>query len=243
MGLSNTISLKGHSVSVVVPAYNEEQNLEATVESIHKALSDKYLKYEIIIINDGSHDNTGKLAEALAERDSRIKVIHNQKNSGYGYTFLRGAIAANYEYTQLIPADGEIPSNSIKKIADTIGEADLILPYIENFHIRTFARRVISVGYTLLLNVLFFLNIRYYNGPLIIKTTLLKSIPVKATGFAFMASIVIQAIKKYGCSYTQTGILLAPRLFGNSNCTIRKILGVTKTIGQLFWEINILRKK
>ncbi len=78
------------SVSVVMPAFNEAQNLATTVESVHKAFGDKFAKYEIIVVNDGSRDDTGMIAEALAKQDSRLKVIHNPHNMGYGFTFLRG---------------------------------------------------------------------------------------------------------------------------------------------------------
>ena len=91
---SNANHSSNTSVSIVVLAFNEAQSLPTTIKFIHKALEGKLSKYEVIIVNDGSRDDTGRVAEGLAKRDYRLKVIHNPKNMGCGYTFMRGVQAA-----------------------------------------------------------------------------------------------------------------------------------------------------
>lgn len=228
-----------HSISVIMPAYNEARNLKNAVQSVHQAFEGIISEYEIIIVNDGSVDGTREIADQIAEKDGHVRAIHNPKNSGYGYTFLRGAAEATLEYIQLIPGDGEIPAASISTIAGMAGKADLVLPYMENFRIRSFYRKFISVGYTTLINILFGLRIKYYNGPFLLRRAIFRQIHVKATGFAFMASIVIQAIKKQKCTYTQVGIQLAPRAYGKSSLNMRKIIAVFMVIMGLFWEVQL----
>ncbi|MFC1990737.1 glycosyltransferase family 2 protein [Chloroflexota bacterium] len=229
------------TMSAVVPAYNEAPSLAGVVQSVHEAYGDKFSQYEIVIVNDGSTDDTGKVAEKLAEQDSHVRVIHNPRNMGYGYTFLHGVDAARYEYIQLIPGDGEIPTSSIEKIANYAGTADMVIPYVLNFHIRPLARRIISWGYTALLNVLFGLRLHYYNGPTVNKRDLIKSVNVTTTGFDFQARILIRLIKqKY--SFVQVGIMLEHRQHGKSNLSLRKILNVVKIIPQIFWEINFAER-
>ena len=72
-------------------------------------------------------------------------------------------------------------------------------------------------------------------------TDLIKSVPVNAKGFAFMASIVLQLLKRKH-SYEQTGVMLAPRRYGKSSLSLRKILSVIRTMTWLFWDINIAER-
>lgn len=234
---------KQTSVSIVVLAFNEAPGLPTVVQSIHQALEGKFSEYEIIIVNDGSWDDTGKVAETLAKQDSRLRVIHNPHNMGCGFTFLRGAEAANYEYAWLIPGDGEITTNSIETIANQIGTADMVIPYVLNFGIRPLSRRIISWGYTALLNILFCMRLHYYNGPCVIKSNLIKTAPtVNSRGFTFLAPILLRLIKRKH-TFVEIGITLQHRQFGKpSVSSIGNIFSALKTVSRLFWDINIAER-
>ena len=241
MALSKTTSRNNASVSIVVLAYNEAQNLPGAIESIHQALDGRIPKYEVIIVNDGSRDNTGQLAENLAKQNSHLKVIHNAKNRGCGFTFMSGVKAAKHEYVWLIPGDGEITSESITKIASNIGKADMIIPYVLNFKARPLSRRIISWGYTALLNTLFWKRLHYYNGPCVIRTDLVKLIPtVNSPGFAFMAPILLRLIKQKH-TYIEVGITLQNRRYGRPSINqLFNIFSALRTVIWLFWDINVL---
>jgi len=241
MAHSSTPSKELPSVTIVVLAFNEARNLPSTIKALEEATQGKFSKYETIIVNDGSQDNTGEVAESLAETNPGIKVLHNDRNMGCGFTFMRGARAAENEYTWLIPGDGEITIGSMESIASHIGEADMILPYALNNGVRPLWRRITSRGYTTLLNILFGHRLRYYNGPAVFRTELLKPIDtVYSRGFVFMAPIILRLLKRK-CTYVQVGILLQPRKYGNPSFNLCfSILGALKTILGLFWSINIV---
>ena len=97
--------LQGMTLSVVIPAYNEEGAVRATVQEVFDALDPTGIEYEVIVIDDGSRDNT--LAEAKA---SGAVVDANQVNSGYGATLKRGVKKARYEYVAIMDADGTYPA-------------------------------------------------------------------------------------------------------------------------------------
>jgi len=78
------------SLSVFVPAFNEVDNLAPTVETIMRALSVSVEDYEVIVVDDGSTDGTYEVAETLADRFPEIRVIHNPRNRGLGYGWMRG---------------------------------------------------------------------------------------------------------------------------------------------------------
>lgn len=228
------------SVSIVVLAFNEARSLPATIASIHQAVAGKFPAYEIIIVNDGSRDDTVRVAENLAREDSRLRVIHNPHNRGCGYTFFRGAAAASSDYVWLIPGDGEIPADSMETIASHIGMVDMVIPYVLNTGIRPLERRIISRGYTMLINALFLKRLRYYNGPCVIRSELVRSVPpVYSRGFAFLATILLRLIRRKH-SYVQVGIRLQPRSFGKPSIgSWHNIFNAARTIARLYWDINI----
>ncbi len=231
------------ATSIVVLAFNEGRNLETTIESIHKAVIDILDTYEVIIVNDGSSDDTGKVAIAIAGQDARIKVIHNSTNMGCGFSFERGVQAAGYPYVWLIPGDGEIPDASISTIANHIGTADMVIPYMLNFEIRPLSRRIVSWGYTSLINVLFIKNLHYYNGPCVVRTDLARSKRIINTrGFVFMAPLLLRLIRE-NHSYVEVGISLQPRVFGTpSISSLFNILSAARRVSRLFWDMNVAER-
>ena len=82
------------TISIVIPAYNEEANLESTVKEVLEALGTRFSDYEILIVNDGSKDRTAMVANSLARENQAIKVIQNQTNLGFGASYRRGMMAA-----------------------------------------------------------------------------------------------------------------------------------------------------
>lgn len=243
MVLSEGIQSSRPAVSIVVLAFNEAENLATTVESIHRAVDDTLDTYEVVIVDDGSVDSTGEVAETLAKQDSRIKAVHNPANMGCGYSFRRGALAAGHEYVWLIPGDGEISAESIRTIADHVGCADMVVPYVLNRGIRPLSRRVVSWGYTALLNILFRKDLRYYNGPCVIRTDLVRAAcTVESRGFTFMAPMLLKLIGLKH-TYVEVGIMLQPRVYGRPSVSSWwNILSAARTVGRLFWDINVVHR-
>ena len=90
------------SLSVFFPCYNEEQNVEQLVNEALQALNGIVQQYEIIIINDGSSDNTGSIANALQQKHDTVRVIHHETNKGYGAALISGFRNARYEQVFLL---------------------------------------------------------------------------------------------------------------------------------------------
>ena len=138
------LQTKKQSISVIVPAFNEELNLSDTVDSINASALDRDLELEIIIVNDGSQDNTGKVADSLACEDNRIRSLHHQKNRGLGKTYFTGVEEASKKYVVLVPGDNECGVETLGPLFDVLGNADIIIPYPVNIEIRSVFRRIVS---------------------------------------------------------------------------------------------------
>lgn len=229
---------KKPTLSVVIPALNEEGNLQDTIRSVCWAMGQKFDAYEIIIFDDGSTDRTGQIAEKLAKEDKNITVIHNSKTMGFGYNIRAGIERARYEYITMIPGDNEIPASSIERLFKHTGPADIVVSYFTNQEIRPFHRQIVSRLYTATLNLIFGLNLKYYNGPFVYRRTV-QEIPITTYGFAFLASNLIRMLKM-GYSFVEVGIPLGERKHGSSKAiTIFNIIIVIKTILLLFLEIYV----
>jgi glycosyltransferase involved in cell wall biosynthesis len=114
--------LEGMSLSVVIPAYNEEGAVRATVQDVVATLDPTGIPYEVIVVDDGSADNTR--AEAVA---SGATVDYNQVNSGYGATLKRGVKRAQYEYVAIMDADGTYPARYLPDMLAMCRDQDMVV--------------------------------------------------------------------------------------------------------------------
>src|SRR6185503_20506875 len=103
-------------VSVFLPAFNEVDNLERSVGDIVWAASQVLTEYEILIIDDGSTDGTGELADRLARENRRIRAIHQPRNMGIAAAYERALAEARLDHFSFLAADGEIARESVRDI-------------------------------------------------------------------------------------------------------------------------------
>lgn len=226
----------------MVPALNEEDNLANTINEIQEGLRGKIKNYEIFIFDDGSTDQTGKIADQLAKDSSKIKVIHNRPNKGLGNCYREGLRMAKFEYYMYIPGDNQFPKKALIALVNRIGELDIIIPYVTNMHIRPLPRQILSSTFTIIINLAFGLHIKYYNGTVIHRTDILRRVRSTTNGFAYQAEILIQLLKS-GASFVEVGYEMVERQIGlTSAFKLKNVKSVFQTIGLLFWEIQVLRK-
>lgn len=114
--------MEGLSLSVVIPAYNEEGAVRETIDEIREAMEPTGVPYEIIVVDDGSEDGTRAEAEATG-----VRVEYNQMNSGYGATLKRGVKAATHEYIAIIDADGTYPAHYLPDMLEKCRDMDMIV--------------------------------------------------------------------------------------------------------------------
>jgi glycosyltransferase involved in cell wall biosynthesis len=131
------------SLSVVVPAYNEMGNLEAAVRDVVHALR-SFDQYEVIIVNDGSKDGTGEVADRLAAELTGVRVIHHPVNRGFSESYQTGMRAARMDYFTFVPGDHEVALESVEEIFNSVGKADIVVPYHGTPWNRSWHRRALT---------------------------------------------------------------------------------------------------
>ncbi len=119
-------------LSVVIPAYNEAEHIKDTVIDIAKYLGRQNYSYEIIVINDGSKDETAKRAREAQAMVPSMVLIDNEKNQGKGGVVKQGMLAARGEYRVYVDADNAISINHLEDFWPYIKDSyDLVIGSIE----------------------------------------------------------------------------------------------------------------
>lgn len=102
-------------LSIIIPAYNEEKRLPATLERIHSYLQGKPFAYEIIVVDDGSRDNTVKIAASYREKIPGLRVLRNPQNMGKGYAVRNGMLEAKGKYVLFTDSDLSTPVEELDR--------------------------------------------------------------------------------------------------------------------------------
>ena len=108
-------------LSVIIPARNEEAAIGQTIESIIANLKSALIEYEIIVINDGSADLTGKIADSFKKQDM-VRVIHHPQPGGYGHSLKAGILQAGFDLIAITDADGTYPHDKLPDLYKVIVE-------------------------------------------------------------------------------------------------------------------------
>ncbi len=103
-------------LSVVVPAYNEGQRIAATLQVVDAYLKKQAYGYEIIVVSDGSRDNTAAVVEAIKGKIANLKLIANKENHGKGYVVRQGILEATGQYRLFTDSDNSTPIEQIEKM-------------------------------------------------------------------------------------------------------------------------------
>lgn len=229
------------SLSIIMPAYNEEGNLEAAVQGILAILEKSVPNFELLIINDASTDRTGEIAEKLAQGNSRVRVFHHDQNKGFGASYRTGLGNAQYNYVCHIPADNEIVPESMAELFRATGTADVLITYGARENVRPWVRRTISKLWTYFLNLLFGFRLKYYNGPCVYQRAMLLNMPLQTDSFAFQTVNLIQSLQQ-GASTREIVFHLQPRGYGHSKIfRLKNIVGSLQAVLKLFWETRLSR--
>jgi glycosyltransferase involved in cell wall biosynthesis len=120
---------KRHSISIIFPAFNEEDNIRKSVEHGRKAMSKYFNDIEIIVVNDGSSDSTGAIIDRMAVEASDVVPVHHEVNRGYGAALRSGIYKASKDLVFFTDSDLQFDLEEIQHLEEWIHEFDIVAGY------------------------------------------------------------------------------------------------------------------
>lgn len=182
-------------VSVVVLAYNEAENLEPAVLELLGELRDAGRSFELIIVDDGSTDATGALADGLAARERGVRAVHHGQNLGLGGGYRTGLGEARGTLLTFFPADGQFPATIISQFLPLAEAHDLVLGYLPE-RASGWIAKGLSLGERILYRLLFGRFPRF-QGIFMIRRRLVDEIPLvsEGRGWAIVMELIVRAAR------------------------------------------------
>ena len=170
------------ALSVIIPAYCECDNILQTLDNVTGALQPLTLTYEVLVIDDGSTDGTAALVAANQHRFPQVRLLINERNMGFGWSYRRGVEAASLEHIVMVHGDNAWGRETLGEFFSHVGEADVIIGYTRRMaRSRSWRRTAISKAFTLLVNLITDRRLQYYNGLQIHRAAVLKSLRLAKT--------------------------------------------------------------
>jgi len=230
------------SISVIVPVYNEEGTIAAAISSITREMKGITNDYEILVINDGSRDTTPEIIRNLMKKNRHIRFIDRKVNKGFGYTVKEGFINAKKAYITQFHGDNDSSTTFIKELIKQRNTADILSTYPTDTTVRSSLRRLLSSIFIRLMNLLFRMHLKYFNGAFICKTKLLKSLMLTSKGFAIYAEVKVRLVNR-GYTIAEIPFTHTGRSAGVTKAVnMKSVIQTIETILNLVGDIYIFHK-
>lgn len=201
------------SISAVLPAYNEEANIARTARAVAQVLEGLGLEYEVIVVDDGSHDRTAEVTRELAIENPNIRLVQHPTNQGYGSALATGFAAATKDLVFMTDGDAQFDVSEITKLLPLIESADLAVGYRAPRR-DPFYRRVYAFGWNLLGTLLFGYTARDVDCAFkLFRRRILDDVRVESRGATFSLEFLVRA-KCRGYRIREVPVKHLPRLAG-----------------------------
>jgi glycosyltransferase involved in cell wall biosynthesis len=211
-------------LSVVIPAYNEEGSTEKTIQRSLEALRDQFEDFEIIIVNDGSSDRTGEIADTLAAEHPEVRVIHNERNLGAGASLVRGLRHAKHELIVHNGMDYPFDFEDLRKMVPLLAEADVVVAVKSHRAGYSLFRNFTSEVNRGLLRLLFGVPVTDYTFVQLYKREVLDTVSLEWHSSAFLTSSIIIQAWDMGFRIREIEIECHPRLAGKATTGSPKVI-------------------
>ena len=206
------------SISFFCPAYFDEKNLPILIPKAYKVLKENTSRFEILIVEDGSPDNTDKIADKLAKKYAPyVKVIHHKKNLGYGAALKTGYTFANkYDFVLYTDGDNQYNIEELTKFLPYLRNKDAVIGFRTKRSLK-FSRQIQTRVFNWLIRVLFRIKLKDINCAMkIIRRKALKNIELTSDSGFIDAELLIKLYKeKY--SIKEVEVNHFPRMFGKAS--------------------------
>jgi dolichol-phosphate mannosyltransferase len=217
------------TVWLCLPTYNERENLANMIEALHAEFRAHSIDGHVLIVDDGSPDGTGQIADALAAQHEWVEVLHRTAKEGLGKAYIAGfreVLAKGADLIMEMDCDFSHNPEDVHRLIEAAGDADLVLGSrnvpgggVRNWPLQ---RRMISKGGSLYARIILGLKVRDLTGGFkCFRRTVLETVDldgISAQGYTFQIELTYRAIQK-GFSVKEVPIVFVDRVAGTSKMT------------------------
>jgi glycosyltransferase involved in cell wall biosynthesis len=227
--------MRVRELSVFLPCFDEEANVARTVERALAVLRERDLdRFEVIVVDDGSRDRTGAIADDLAEQHEEVRVVHHAQNQGYGAALRSGFEAAKFSWVFFTDGDGQFDLGEIVGFLTAAETVDVVIGYrLERAD--HFGRRVNTWLWSLAVRALLRLRVRDIDCAfkLLSRDALDRVGPLTASG-AVISTELLVGVRRAGLAIREIGVRHYPRQGGApTGASIGVILRALRELVQL----------
>jgi Glycosyl transferase family 2 len=230
-------------VSVFLPCHNEEGNIERVAAGLEAELPRLAERYEIVIVDDGSRDLTGEIADRLAAANPHLKVVHHPVNRGYGAAVSSGIRACTQPWVVLCDGDGQFAAADIARLAAKVPGYDVVVGHRAH-RADPLMRRINGKAWTVLMRLLLGIHVRDIDcGLKLFRRDLLEGIDMQAKGAMISAELMAQLAGR-GAKICEVDVGHLPRLAGEqSGASLKVIARAFRELFLLYGRLRRARRK
>jgi len=229
------------TISAVLPAYNEEENIETAVGRLTEVLGGLPLRdWEVIVVDDGSVDRTGEIGDRLAAEDpAHVRVFHHRPNRGYAEALKTGFTSARHQLIFYTDSDNQFDVRELVDMLPLIEEADIV----NGFRIYRFdplTRLVVSWVFNLVVRVMFRIKVRDIDCAFkLFRREVFDKVTIESKKFFVDAEVLAKA-KYYGFRMAELGVRHYPRQAGKSTVRPHHVISTLRELARIW--VNIYSK-
>ncbi|WDQ15568.1 glycosyltransferase family 2 protein [Rhodopirellula sp. P2] len=222
-------------ISLVLPAFNESAVIATAIDEASSALSGLATKFEIIVVDDGSSDETAKIVREIMTTNDHVRIVQHRDNQGYGAAIRSGFAAANHALVVFTDADCQFDLTELDRFALLSERYDIVCGYRidrQDTSLRCFYSKV----YNSLSRILLGTGVRDVDCALkMFHRDQAQQLQIHGNGFLVNSEILLQA-RQEGRQVIEVGVSHRPRTLGESTVSVRHIPRVLMSLIGLWWN-------
>ncbi|HEX5704831.1 MAG TPA: glycosyltransferase family 2 protein [Pyrinomonadaceae bacterium] len=235
--------LRENSITIFFPAFNDAQSIAPLVRNALAVLPALASDYEVIVINDGSEDDTASVLEELARSEPRVKVVHHERNMGYGAALRTGFSQASKDLVFYTDGDGQYDVRELASLYPLLTDGVDVINGFKKQRADDVSRKLLGGFYSRFARVLFNLPIRDVDCDFrLLRRAALQRVQLSSSSGAICIELVFK-LHRAGCVFVEAEVPHYPRTHGRSQFfTLRRVMRTALDFWLLWVRLVVLNR-
>ncbi|HEV2529745.1 MAG TPA: glycosyltransferase family 2 protein [Thermomicrobiales bacterium] len=231
------------SLSLVLPAHNEQENIGIVVRQALEVLPRFTDEFEIIVVNDGSRDDTARIIDELAASHPQVRPIHHEVNRGYGGALVSGFAATTGDFVMFMDSDRQFDLNDLALLSPFVDHFDIVAGFRRERN-DPLHRRINAEVFNTVVRALYGVHMRDIDCAFkVFRGDLLRSISLTSSG-ALINTEMQAKLRRKGATLQQVAVHHYPRVAGEATGANLRVIGraMRETL-TLWWSMHRYRSR